>query len=65
MFNNFQNYCTMLSKQLSSKGLVKGVQVGKDLEPDQIEALEEQKLLQLYELKQEADNWKEIKKKNS
>ena len=55
----------MLSKQLSNKGLVKGLQVGKDLDSDQIEALEEQKLLQLYELKQEADNWKEMKKKNS
>ena len=54
----------MLSKQLSNKGLAKGLQVGKDLDPDQIEALEEQKLLQLYELKQEADNWKEIKKKS-
>uniref|UniRef100_A0AC34R446 Succinate dehydrogenase assembly factor 3 n=1 Tax=Panagrolaimus sp. JU765 TaxID=591449 RepID=A0AC34R446_9BILA len=54
-------YCTMLSKQLSNKGLVKGLSVGKDLDPEQIEVLEEQKLFQLYELKQEAEKWKQRK----
>ena len=55
----------MLSKQLSNKGLAKGLLVGRDLDQEQIEALEEQKLLQLYELKQETENWKQIKNKNS
>uniref|UniRef100_A0A7E4UWY6 Succinate dehydrogenase assembly factor 3 n=1 Tax=Panagrellus redivivus TaxID=6233 RepID=A0A7E4UWY6_PANRE len=51
------DYCMLLSKQLSNKGIAKG-KIGKELDPATIESLDEQRLYQLYELKVESDNWK-------
>ena len=47
-----------LSKQLSLKGIAKSISVGRDLDPKTVESMDEQKLMQLYELKVEADRWK-------
>uniref|UniRef100_A0A914PQD7 Succinate dehydrogenase assembly factor 3 n=1 Tax=Panagrolaimus davidi TaxID=227884 RepID=A0A914PQD7_9BILA len=52
------DYCMTLSKQLSTKGIAKNRGIGRDLDSSAIESLDEQKLLQLYELKVEADKWK-------
>uniref|UniRef100_A0A0K0EHW8 Succinate dehydrogenase assembly factor 3 n=1 Tax=Strongyloides stercoralis TaxID=6248 RepID=A0A0K0EHW8_STRER len=51
-------YCTSLSKQLTGKGLVKG-DLGKNLNPEIINKMEEDKLYQLYELKLETEKVKD------
>uniref|UniRef100_A0A914DPV2 Succinate dehydrogenase assembly factor 3 n=1 Tax=Acrobeloides nanus TaxID=290746 RepID=A0A914DPV2_9BILA len=50
------DYCMMLSKQLSNKGIVKG-ELGKPLEARLLEKLEDEQLMQLFELKCEAEKW--------
>uniref|UniRef100_A0A0N4ZST5 Succinate dehydrogenase assembly factor 3 n=1 Tax=Parastrongyloides trichosuri TaxID=131310 RepID=A0A0N4ZST5_PARTI len=52
-------YCMSLSKQLSGKGLAKG-DFGKNINPNLIDQLDEDKLYQLYELKVEAEKEKQF-----
>ncbi|KJH53632.1 PHD-finger [Dictyocaulus viviparus] len=52
--NEWTNYCQMLSKQLSSKGIVKGF-IGQDLEPKMLDAFAEKQLQQLLDLKLESE----------
>uniref|UniRef100_A0A0N5B635 Succinate dehydrogenase assembly factor 3 n=1 Tax=Strongyloides papillosus TaxID=174720 RepID=A0A0N5B635_STREA len=48
------DYCTSLSKQLTGKGLAKGV-LGENIDNTIIEKMDEDKLYQLYELKLETE----------
>ncbi|KHJ76899.1 ACN9 family protein [Oesophagostomum dentatum] len=52
--NEWTNYCVTLSKQLSAAGIAKGF-IGKDLEPEKLDAFAEEQLRQLLDLKIEAE----------
>ncbi|KAI6217856.1 Succinate dehydrogenase assembly factor 3 [Aphelenchoides fujianensis] len=51
------DYCSQLSKQLSNRGIVRGV-LGADLRPEFLDRFSDEQIRQLYELKVESDNWK-------
>ncbi|VDD93965.1 unnamed protein product [Enterobius vermicularis] len=48
------DYCTTLSKQLSQKGIAKGV-IGTNLNPSLLDSFTDEQLFQLLELKKEAE----------
>ncbi|KAK5971257.1 Succinate dehydrogenase assembly factor mitochondrial [Trichostrongylus colubriformis] len=55
--NEWTSYCTTLSKQLSTSGIVKGF-IGKDLDPENLDSFAEEQLRQLLELKLESERMK-------
>ncbi|KAF8385114.1 hypothetical protein PRIPAC_74256 [Pristionchus pacificus] len=52
--NEWTQYCTMLSKQLTGRGISKGV-IGKDFDHTDLDKFSEEQLSQLLELKEEAE----------
>ncbi|CAI4225059.1 unnamed protein product [Auanema sp. JU1783] len=48
------DYCVLLSKQMSTSGIVKGI-VGKDMKPELLDKFADEQLRQLLELKIEAE----------
>ncbi|GMR59338.1 hypothetical protein PMAYCL1PPCAC_29533, partial [Pristionchus mayeri] len=52
--HEWTQYCTMLSKQLTGRGISKGI-IGKDFDDGDLEKFSEEQLGQLLELKEEAD----------
>ncbi|GMT11123.1 hypothetical protein PFISCL1PPCAC_2420 [Pristionchus fissidentatus] len=53
--HEWTQYCTMLSKQLTGRGISKGL-IGKDFEGADLDKFSEEQLSQLLELKEEAEN---------
>ncbi|GMS80277.1 hypothetical protein PENTCL1PPCAC_2452 [Pristionchus entomophagus] len=52
--HEWMQYCTMLSKQLTGRGISKGI-IGKDFEHTDLDKFNEEQLSQLLELKEEAE----------